>query len=252
MRYIADLITAARRLSINEDFTEDANGNVTGGIGDDEILQYLNDAQDRLQSVISRSHPPSRPFMKSVTVSAVTNQQEYEVPDRVFYGMAIDQIEYSPTGQLSDFTVMERLNLFNNDTNTSNFPRGYLRSFGKFQVVPIPSTSQGTFRVMYERTLDDVDKRRGTIASHTDSGTQITALTLSTTDDDPNAINGSNKYLCVNDKDGVVTMYNIPYTSYDSSTGVVTLPAFTYQSGESITDGDFVTVGKYTTTHSKC
>ena len=52
------------------------------------------------------------------------------------------------------------------------------------------------------------------------------------------------------DADGNVKMRNIPIDSIDSTTGVVTMDPFTYADGEDVDAEDYVTVGRYTTTHS--
>lgn len=253
MKNIADLILDARLLSKNVDFQYDsATGVVARGIGDDEFLVYFNHYQDQLQAKISQTNPQTRPFVLDKELSIVAGQQAYAVNDRVFFQKEYLNVEHSYSGNDFDYTPLRKASIFNNNTNQTDYPSAYYRQNNQVYLIPVPSTSQGSLRIKYERSLDDLDKRRGTVTARTLSATQLTALTISTTGDDAAAIQNKNdKYLCINDADGNVKMYNVPYTSYDSATGVFTLSAFTFQTGESVAVGDYITLGKYTTTHSK-
>ena len=134
-------------------------------------------------------------------------------------------------------------------THTSSYPGFYDRENGGIRLEPVPDNANGKIKVRYERSLDKMALRAASISAITLSSTQLTALTLDTSDDLTDLLSTA-QYLCINDKYGNVTMYNIPITSYDTGTGVVTLDAFTFASGETGTTSDYVTVGKYTTTHS--
>ena len=252
MRYIQDVITAARRLSKNEDFSEDSSGNVTGGIGNAEILQYINDGQDLLQSKISNAHSSVSPFASSQEIATVADQRAYSVSDRVFFNKELITIRYSHSGNLSDYgKPLDKLHPMNDNSDTAEYPYGYYRQSGNFYPIPIVNRSGAKFEVKYERSLDDLALRVGTVTARTLSSTQLTALTINTASDDANAINNaSDKYLCICDKDGVVKMRNIAFTSYNSGTGVFTLDPFTFATGETVAVGDYLTIGKYTTTHS--
>jgi hypothetical protein len=232
------------------DYTTDATtGETTSGISTNLILEYMNQAQDHLQAAILATFPQE--FTAEKTISMVGNQEEYTVPDRVFVNNKIVTVEYRSGPSLSDYNPLEPANFRDRDTSPGS-PAFYIRRSGKILVNPIPQSTQGDIRVTFYRELDDLDIRRGTISSFTNTGTAITALTLSTTGDDELALAGAD-YLCVNDRYGTVTMYNIPVSSYSSTTGVVTLVggSFTFVPGETISNGYYVTVGKYTTTHSK-
>lgn len=254
MKYVQDIITDARRLSRNEDFSVDStSGAVTGGQGNDELLRYINDAQDLLQSKISNAHSSVSPFASSQEITTVADQRAYSVNDRVFYNKEFITIRYSHSGNLSDYgRPLDKLHPMNDISDAAEYPVGYYRQGGYFYPVPIINRANAKFEVKYERSLDDLALRVGTVTARTLSSTQLTALTISTATDDANAIaNVSDKYLCVSDKDGVVKMRNIPFTSYASGTGVFTLDPFTFATGETVAVGDFITLGKYTTTHSK-
>lgn len=253
MKYVQEIITAARRLSRNEDFTVDATGTLTGGQGNDELLRYINDAQDLLQSKISNAHSSVSPFASSQEITTVADQRAYSVDDRVFYNKELISIRYSHSGNLSDYgKPLDKLHPMNDISDTGEYPIGYYRQGGYFYPVPIINRSNAKFEVKYERSLDDLALRVGTVTARTLSSTQLTALTISTSSDDDVALsNATDKYICICNKDGVVQMYNIPYTSYNSGTGVFTLSPFTFRTGETVAVDDYVTLGQYTTTHSK-
>lgn len=254
MKYVQSILTDARRLSKNEDFTADATtGESLGGHINDELLRYINDAQDLLQSKISNAHSSVSPFATSKEVTTVADQRAYSISDRVFYNKEFITIRYSHSGNLSDYgKPLDKLHPMNDISDTGEYPVGYYRQGGYFYPIPILNRANAKFEVKYERALDDLALRVGTVTARTLSSTQLTALTISTATDDSVALgNAADKYLCVCDKDGVVKMYNIPFTSYNSGTGVFTLDAFTFASGETVAVGDYITLGKYTTTHSK-
>ncbi len=247
MRYISDLITQIRRHTNNQDVS------LTTGIPDELFLQYLNDAQDRLQSLISNLKPPAKIFTREVEIPIVANQSEYSIPDRVFYNKQVDGIEYSSSGLVKDYFPLRKITFGERSTDTTTWPVAYYRRFGKFYPSPIPSTGTGKFRVIFERSLDDLDKRRGKVSSISGlSSTTFTSLVVDSSADETSTPNLSTAdYICICDKDGNVTAYNIPVSNYDTGTNTLTpVGSFTFQAGETIAVNSYITIGKYTTTHS--
>ncbi len=250
MRRIDYLITEARRIGKNE-----ANTDATLAIADEEVVQYMNDAQDELQGAISSLKNVDSIFNAQSIISLVANQQSYAVPDRVLLNKQIDQVEFSASSALSDYTVLDKLSTFNQDTSTSQYPNGYYRRNNQIFLTPIPSSSTGTLRVMYERTLDDLDKRRGKVSSVAGlTSTTFTSVTLDSSADETSTPNLSTiDYICFVDKDGNRKAFNIPVGSYDTATNILIPTAgFTFElAGDSIAANDFVTFGKWRTTHSQ-
>lgn len=250
MRRIEQLITLVRERSRNSDFSTDSStGEVLSGISTSQILQFFNEAQDQLQAAILSSYPNE--FIEEATLAIIGGTEEYTIPDRVFINNKIVSVEYRRGSNLADYCPLDRLSFRDRNTMRGE-PEYYIPRSGKIMVNPIPQSSQGDLRVMYYRELDDLDVRRGTVASVTYAAPALTALTLSTTGDDNLALADAD-YLCVNDRYGNVTMYNIPVSSYDAVTGIVSIVggSFTADTGETIAAGSYVTIGKYTTTHSK-
>lgn len=71
MKRIDYLITEIRRLSNNENYSS------TEGIVDEQIIRYLNDAQDYLQSAISNTNQNNKVFSVEKIISVVAGQEAY-------------------------------------------------------------------------------------------------------------------------------------------------------------------------------
>jgi hypothetical protein len=250
MRRIDYLITEARRIGKNE-----ANTNGSLPISDEEVIQYMNDAQDEMQGLLSSIKNIDVIFNASQVISVVGAQQNYSIPDRVLLNKQVDLVEFSASGNLGDYIILEKLSSFNQDTNNANYPVGYFRRNNQIFLVPIPSSSMGSLRVTYERACDDLDKRRGTIQSVSGlTSTTFTSLVVDSDADETSTPNLSSiDYICIVDKDGNRKAYNIPVGNYNAGTNTLTPAAgFVFaRSGDTIAAGDYITFGKWRTTHSQ-
>lgn len=258
-RRVDRLITHIR--SITENQTQDS----TTDISDDEILEYINEAQDRIQAKIIEQHP--RVFITETTIASVQDQEEYDLPDDAFLSNKLLTVEYTPDASASRPVYYRLMPGFERDrySHVSGIPAKYIRrdkfstSSGSFIASPAPATSNGQFRITYIQELYDLDKRRGVVSAVTDSGTAITALTLDTSGTPPidSTSLADHEFFCIVGKNGAMKMRNLEFDgdgsdSINTSTGVVTLEggSFTYDTGESIAVGDYIVGGKNTTTHS--
>lgn len=250
MRRADELITAARIISRNA-----ANADGTYSISDDEILQYLNDGQDRLQNLLSATKNVAKIFVTDLSIPLVAGQEAYTVADRVLLNKQIELVEFSYSGLQSDYTPLEKLNFIDRDTTTTNFVQGYIKRGNQLLLQPTPAVSQGVLRVSFERELDDLDTVRARV-NGTPSGTDID-LTHST--GAPSAANEAKfvagRYICITSATGVVLLRNGVIASYNATTDVLTLAAnvSTYLVGAatlaSLADG-YLSVGQYTTVQS--
>ena len=253
MRRADQLILQARLVSRNT-----ANADGTYGISDNEVLQYLNDAQDKAQNLISSKKNIAKIFATQQIINVVANQEAYSIPDRVLMNKQIEQVEFSADGTIGNYVRLEKLNFFNRDTNTTTYPWGYFKRGGQIFLQPTPSNSIGTLRITYERDLDDLDIPRGIVSSIGGADTlDFLTLTLdSTADSNESTVPGfSNiQYVCVVDAVGARKCFNILVGSYNTGTNLLTpSPSpFTYATGDSeILAGDVVVFNKYTTTFSQ-
>lgn len=240
MRYVGNILTAIREHTDNLEFTrEDATGAFTEGLSNNLLLEYLNDAQDFLQSRIIQSFASA--FVVSKEIDLVANQELYTIDDNVFLNNKLVNVQYSHDGQIKNYRDLARRGLEDRDTSTSNGPNHYIRAMEGILINPIPRASRGKIRPSYYRELDDLDLRRGKIASKTS-----TTITLENDSDlDGNALS-STDYICTVSKLGVVKDYEIEVSSYSSSTRVITIPTTTLAA----VAGDYVVTGQYATTHS--
>lgn len=253
MRRVDQLITQARLVSRNT-----ANSDGTFGIPDNEILQYLNDAQDKLQNLISAKKNISKIFNTQQIIPVVGNQEAYSIPDRVLMNKQIDMVEFSADSTIGNYVRLEKLNFFNRDTNTTTYPWGYFKRGGQIFLQPTPATTAGSIRVTYERDLDDLDIPRASISVITGgTSTQFTTITLGTPADSYESTTpgfSNAQYISIVDAFGVRKCFNILVGSYDTGTNILTpSPSpFIYSSADSaLATTDIVVFGKYTTTFSQ-
>lgn len=251
MRRTDALITAARTISRNN-----ANADGTLAISDNEILQYLNDAQDRIQNLISARKNIAKIFVTQTIIPVVANQEAYSIPDRLLLNKQTEAVEFSHDGTVANYVKLEKLNLFNRDTNASNFPWGYFKRGGQIFLQPTPSTSTGTLRVTYERDLDDLDIPRGVISSiGSGTSTQFASITLdSTADAYETTTPGWNniQYASFVDAFGVRKCFNVLIGTYVANVITPSPNPFIYADNDSqLAVGDVAVFNKYTTTFSQ-
>jgi len=241
-RYLQYLVTQARRESENEEFSS------TNGIVDAEFIQYFNDAQHRLQSLIVAQRPSV--FTEEKILNTVVEQESYTLPADIFLENMVSNIEYS-TGPDFNYYILDAGTLKDRNPGVFGLPRYYIRKNSQVLLSPIPQRDNEKIRVNYVRRVSELDLRRGSVASVTLGTDTITSLTLNTGDLDSTDLDEHN-YLCVIDRDGNFKMKNIPYDGINPGTGVVTVSSgFTFDEGETIEVSDYICGGKETTTHSE-
>jgi len=251
-RYVSYLIDDVRLSTENTDFSD------TIGIKDAEFLRFLNDAQYRIQNLIIQQHPSV--FLTEYTTPIVANQEAYSLPSKAFMGNKVTQVEYSYKSTGVDyFAPLRPGSLFERVSGSNSFalgrPSKYIRKAGQVLLVPTPGSSNGQLRITYVHKIPKLDLRRGSVSSVTlDSATNtITALSLDvSTDSVDNTQMDKFTRLSIVDEEGNVKMSNIKYTDIDPSTGIVTVDAsFTYEDGETISSGNYIVAGEYSSTHSE-
>lgn len=243
MRTVESLIQASRRATGNTDFSE------TAGIGDEEFLQALNDAQEEIHALINVMFPT---ILMSTKLQAIqAGVDAYAIPVDCYMGTRLDFLEYSPSGLTSDYYPIRKGSVKERINGQSGNPAFYIRQ-GASVIIQPPPQQGGIVRMTYQKAVPVLDKRRATVASVVLSGSSITSLTLDTAVDlDAVALEEQN-YITIIDKNGAVKMRYIPIDNVDSGTGVVTVSAgFTFEAGETISAGDFAVRGKYSSTHSQ-
>lgn len=245
MRNLSLLITASRRATENEEFTD------TAGIQDEEFIQYFNDGQEEIHAILNVLFPHILMGEKVITVTQ--GQEAYSIPSDAYLGTRIDMVEFSPNGTTTDYYPLKKGSLKERLNGLNSNPSFYIRNGSQLLLQP-PPQQQGSLRVSYQKAIPRLDKQRATVLSAVlDTGAKtITTLTL-----DPNLSLDSDalleeNYITIVDKNGQIKMQGIPISAIDTTTGVVTVdPGFVYQTGETIAAGDYALRGRYSSTHSE-
>lgn len=238
MRNVKYLIEEIREATENQDVSE------FSGIQDREILRYLNDAQERLQSEIVKKSP--KVFTKEVIVD-IDGSEYYDLPIDMFLGNKITDIKYRYTPS-SYWTRLEPDYIANNlDLDLHDAaPCSYIRLSGKIALRPRPR--RGQLRVTYIANIPSLDLGRATVtAASTNANSELTSLTLDTVNLDVDALL-RRSHLSIVNVHGETLLERVKFDSIDVNTGVVTL-ANSPEVVEALVNGTVVS-GARTSTHS--
>jgi hypothetical protein len=242
MRKLETLILASRRATENQEFTESA------GIQDEEFIQYFNDGQEEIHTLLNQAFPHIIMGQKEISLSG--GQEGYDIPNDVFLGTRIDLVEYTSTGNSQNYYPLKKGSLKERLNGLQSEPSFYIRNGTQLLLQPAPQ-SQGLLRVSYQRAIPKLDIQRATVETVTISGTSITYLKLSESALlDTTALNEEN-YITVCDKNGNVKMRDIAILGVTSS-GVVSVdPSFQFEAGETIATDDLVFRGTFSCNFSQ-
>lgn len=246
MRRIDLLITEARQETDNVTFSENS------GIQDDQFIRWSNSAQTRLLSLINQTFP--HVFLSESVIDVTANVAEYDVPSDTFIGARIENIEFKSANE--EDKMYYRLFSSRPQERTgglSGLPSTYIRKDNKILLLPTPDRA-GKLRILRQKVLPKLDIRRAVVSAVTldTNARTITSLTLDTTVSIDAAKIESEGYITIVDKDGIQKMNKIPVSDVDDTTGVVTVASgFVYESGETISSGQYVLSGGNSTTNSQ-
>jgi hypothetical protein len=101
VRRIDHLITLARMRTRSTDYS------ATRGIPQELFLEWANDAQDHLQSIIASVY--SSLFRTEAIISLVGSQESYTIPDRLLGDTRLVSVEYSNESSLLTTLLLSRL-----------------------------------------------------------------------------------------------------------------------------------------------
>jgi hypothetical protein len=248
------LVDQIRRAADNEDVS------TTTGISNEEIVQYLNDAQDKLQAIISQQHPSVFEVQSTINITAST--ESYALPTDIYLDNRISFIEFKYGGGSGDYIPLRQRTIDYRYTVSEGDPAYYIRRSGNILLNPIPNkTTTDGIRITYQKRLKDLDIRRGKITSASLTGTTLNSFTLNLTSSlskDANlqangeAVFNDVDYICVVDKDGAVVLEKIPIDSYDADTGVLTVVSgFTTSVVAATFVSEYIVAGYEATSHTE-
>jgi len=242
MRRAEQLITQIRRQ------TENVKIGISDGIDDEEFLQYLNDGQDAIYGAIMQAN--AKAFAKVHYIDSVRGTPAYDLAADIYLRSRVICVEYSPTGLEKDFYKLEK-RVTTEKIFTEGVPRSYHIQTGQLVISSVPerSVTRG-FRVTYDPILPRLDKRRTTVSAVTTLGGAVTALTLATASPFSAADYTLFDHLSFVDSFGNLKCAGLHFSAVNSGTGVVTISgsSHTLAEGETITNGDYVLLGKRATT----
>lgn len=244
-RYIGDIILEARRDSNNVNYSS------TSGISDDDFVRYANYGLQKLQGELINLDVDI--FRKEQEIAVVADQREYTPADNIYLATAFVDVQYSPTGNYSDYYEIPEVGDSYRNTNSTGSVSGYNRRAGKILPSGIPSTSTGSFLLVYDRAVDNLNIRVGKISAQSLAVPNIDITLDSSADTFESRFIANETYVCITSAVGVPMAYNGLISAYNSGTNVITFSALTLESGFVATDvvGAYITLGRYTTTHFK-
>jgi hypothetical protein len=225
---------------------EDQDVSTSIGMPDSSYLLHLNDGLSRIHALIVNAHP--KLFTEEVIVDVDSSDIVLDIPVDAFMGNKILDVKYSTDGNTwGNVPLLDRTQ--DRDKHPSAALRGYYRESGKIKLIGRPQASS-KIKYVYVKKLPKLGFKAASVGliSLDEANRTITNLTLNTTTDIlNNTILDRNTRLTIVDFEGNVKMQNIPYSSYDTSSGVVTVvPGFTFKEGEAPAVGDLVLGGSYT------
>jgi hypothetical protein len=154
------LVKDARRMSLNTDFGD------TYGIDDEPFIISLNHYQNEIQLAIVEEECSAFVAYKEIDITAAT--ESYPVPSDASFTISYTE---------SNTPLLETLKTTLSSTTgcvaatiSVGEPDAYVIEGGRIYLDGVRSSAQGKLRVRYEKGLDKLDKRRGTIVSRSISG----------------------------------------------------------------------------------
>lgn len=235
MDYIGTLIKRVRRDSQSLVYSAQT------GVQDQSIVDFLNEGVTFLTSKISAQN--SVFFQREVVLSA-SPAGTYTIRGRLSYDSKIIAVQ-----QVIDDNSRP-VNLTYRDIRELGIA-GSSYSIQNGEIVIDFNGSQQPFdiKVIYEEQLPRFAVRAGIATAGTGLNGQLTDLAVNYlnnfSDDDFNL--AGDMYICAFDKDGNITMRNIPYNSV--ALGDFELDPYSYEIGESIDIGSYIALGKNVSTH---
>jgi len=153
------ILEDARREADNEDF------GITNGLDNATLTPWLNDAQDRIQNLVSAAYVD---FLKTVyEFNTQVGVQDYTIQGfRLYLDTRVRLVEFSVTGLNKDYRPLKKGTIYSSDESQGQ-PNRYIRQNDIIRLNQIPNSTSYKVRVTFEKEADDLDVRRGRITSMT-------------------------------------------------------------------------------------
>lgn len=250
------VIQDIRNNTDNEDFDE------VVGYADEEILRFINDAQNRIHAKIIAQHASA--FNEEYSLSTTSGTESYTMPYNIFLDNKIAMVEWSHSGLSDDYVKLTKVSHTLRTSGADGHPTDYSIKGNKIYLSPVPNLSSGTLRISFIRKPKQLNKRRGTVIATSECVDSTTAPTYvrinypNSSTIDPAELERNTRFSIV-DKYGQLKMTNLilssigaagttpDLTTYDAQLNIDSSTVF--NSGDSIAQGDYIVPGPYATTH---
>lgn len=248
MEYVSLWLDIIRDDTENQTVPTDVSGVESAGIKNEQILRFLNEAQEDIQRAIINEARNSNMFMEQESYT-LDGSYYITVPTYAMLDGQIEKVEF--LGSSNYYSLkQESIHQRTYATNvTGHWPEYYVREYNRIHLEPNPST--GTLRVTYRKRVPNLALRVGQIELYQPSLDLSVLESITLVDGTQNAAElARHQYLCVVDAQGTIKSKNVYFTDYDSSTRVITVDNHSLAT-DTLAIGDYVVLGKYATTHSE-
>ncbi len=244
MRYIGELVKRVRN---------DSNFNLYvpngTGVQSHEIVNLLNDAQGIALAKITTTAHSIAPFQSEAIVSVVQGTETYNVRGVLLHDIKIIDVQYRSSEQFR-FRDLTKTSIGEINKAGSLAYKWALQNGAV--VIDVPEEENvSELKVIYEDRPPRLGLRAGLITEGTGKDGYLLTMKISYLNDfaDKDFNADIDRYFSVVDKDGNILMRNIPFKSISS--GTFSLDPYNYQEGESCDIGDYIVLGRDTSTHFK-
>lgn len=249
-QYLDLILNRIRRMTQQESFTDSATLTSQIGLQTQTLVDLYNEGLQVLRGIVYTSAQDL--YIKTDTQNITANTETYTLPTDNFLNVNVLNVEFKYGTGDNEYRKLRKAYVHDRDGEADGDPYRYTQQENTIHITPVPTTATTNgLRITYEYQLPAMDVRRGKISA-VDDGDDPTSITITDTTQGDISLAGDIKglYITVVDKYGTQQMKDIPISSYDSGTGIITLESFTSSASESIAVNDYVVMGPNTTTHS--
>lgn len=251
MVLIDTMVSRLRRLTHTQSYSDSATSTAQRGIQTQTMVDLINEALEVVHGIMFDND--TQAYVKTTTANISADTESVTIPTDAFLGLNVLSVEYKYGSESGDYRKLKKKTIHQRDTSSTGEPQEYSQRENTILLSPVPTSAvTDGLRITYEYQLPEVDVRRGKVSA-VDDGSNPTSITITdkSLGDIALAVSDlSGTYITVVDKDGTQQMKSIPVSSYNSSTGVITLGSFTPDSGEAVAVNDYVVVGSSASSHS--
>ena len=223
MKRLEHLILEARSNTSNKS---------TAKISQQDMVNHFNRAQDEIQNIAMSVDSAARILSEPYVFNMVQNQESYDLPSDIYSPNAISSVRISQgSGQ---FFPIEKI-------TEKERQRGYGYSIiaNKIYISPIPKWTAGDqIEITYQKKLRKLGIRSGVISGYVSNTGVITLSAGYSTD-----IGTYDDFFCIVDSTGAIINADLPIVNFNAG-------ALTTTQGLTIANGNYVVMGKNSSTHS--